>query len=174
LVVPIALADTVLRAGLAAKFGSKAIDKAKSASVEMYGYDFVGLMVKIVVYFTVAWFVEKYIWWSQQKPVNQVLMGLFGAIGGLPLFALSPTILKYFDNSEVNRGIKFWDIVKAGAVGLVAWEAFNYYKVQENLGGKVSPMTIGIFGLILSLLGFIAVPDILKKLQEKQILSTGV
>ena len=172
MVLPFAIpmAATVVRAGLAAKLGSKAIDKAKSTSVELYGYDFVGLIIKIIIYFTVGWFVEKYVWWSQQKPVNQLLAGIFGALGGLPLFALSPTILKYFDNSEVNRGIKFWDIVKAGAVGLVLWEAMNYYKTQENLGGKASPMTIGVFGLILALLGFIAIPDILKKLQENQIL----
>lgn len=165
---------SVIPAAMAIKLGSKGIDKAKNTSIELYGYDFVGLMMKIVVYFIVAYFVEKYIWWTQQKPVNQLLSGIFSAIGGLPLFALTPTILKYFDSSEVNRGIKFWDIVKAGAVGLVAWEAYNYYKTQENLGGKVSPMTIGVFGLILSLLGFVAIPDILKKLQEKQILNTGV
>lgn len=169
--VPVALAGQLLKGGLAAKFSSDGIKKAKNASVEMYGYDFVGLMLKLTVFFIVAWFVEKYIWWSQQKPVNQILSGIFGALGGLPLFALSPTILKYFDSAEVNRGIKFWDIVKAAAVGLVAWEAYNYYKTQENLGGKVSPMTIGVFGLILSLLGFIAIPDILKKLQENQIMN---
>jgi len=159
---------------LMSKFGSEGIKKAKNASIELYGYDFIGLMVKLAVYFVVAYFVEKYIWWTQQKPVNQLLAGIFGALGGLPLFALSPSILKYFDSSEVNRGLKFWDLVKAGAVGLVAWEAYNYYKTQENLGGKVSPMTIGVFGLILSLLGFVAIPDILKKLQEKQVLNTGV
>ena len=165
---------SVIPAAMALKLGNEGIKKAKNQSIELYGYDFVGLMMKLVVYFIVAYFVEKYIWWTQQKPVNQILAGIFSALGGLPLFALTPTILKYFDNSEVNRGIKFWDIVKAGAVGLVAWEAYNYYKTQENLGGKVSPMTIGIFGLILSLLGFVAIPDILKKLQEKQILNTGV
>ena len=165
---------SVIPAAMALKIGSKGIDKAKNASVELYGYDFVGLMIKIIVYFTVAWFVEKYVWWIQQKPINQLVSMIFGAIGGLPLFALSTNLLKYFDSSEVNRGIKFWDIVKAGAVGLVAWEAYNYYKTQENLGGKVSPMTIGVFGLILSLLGFVAIPDILKKLQEKNILNVGV
>lgn len=165
---------SVIPAAMAIKLGNKSIDKAKSTSIELYGYDFIGLMMKLVVYFIVAYFVEKYIWWTQQKPVNQILAGIFTALGGLPLFALSPTILKYFDSSEVNRGIKFWDIVKAGAVGLVAWEAYNYYRTQENLGGKVSPMTIGVFGLILSLLGFVAIPDILKKLQEKNILNVGV
>ena len=128
------------------------------------------MIIKIFVYFTIAWFVEKYVWWTQQKPINQFAQMLFGAIGGLPLFALSTQFTKYFDNSEVNRGVKFWDIVKAGAVGLVLWEAMNYYKTQENLGGKASPMTIGVFGLILALLGFIAIPDILKKLQERQII----
>ena len=170
----IPLAATVVRAGLAAKLGSKAIDKAKNTSVELYGYDFVGLMIKLVVYFVVAYFVEKYIWWASQKPVNQVLAGIFGAIGGLPLFAASPAIIKYFDSSEVNRGIKFWDIVKVGAVGLVLWEAMNYHSAQEKLGGKVSPMTIGVFGLILSLLGFMAIPDVLKKLQEHNIINSGV
>ena len=166
----IPLAATVVRAGLAAKLGGKAVDKAKSVSVELYGYDFVGLIIKLMVYFIVAYFVEKYIWWVQQKPVNQILAGIFTALGGITVFPLSQQILKYFDNSEVNRGIKFWDIVKAGAVGLVLWEAMNYHKTQENLGGKVSPMTIGVFGLILALLGFMAIPDILKKLQERQII----
>ena len=169
---PIALAG--MRAGVAAKIGSEGYKKAKNQSIELYGYDFVGLVMKLAIYFVVAYFIEKYIWWTQQKPINQILSGLFGGLGGLPLFVISNTFLKYFDNSEVNRGIKFWDIVKAGAVGLVAWEAYNYYKAQESLGGKISPMTIGVFGLILALLGFVAIPDIIKKIQEKQILNLGV
>ena len=164
------------RAGIGAFAISKGVKKAKSISVEMYGYDFVGLIMKLLVYFVVAYFVEKYIWWSQLKPINQILAGIFGAIGGLPLFALSPTILKFFDNAEVNRGVKFWDIIKGGAVALVAWEAWNYHKNQEMMGGKASPMTLGIFALIGGLLGFMAVPDLLKKVQEMAVLNqpTGV
>lgn len=170
MVVPIALAGTLLKTGIASKLGSIGIQKAKNASIELYGYDFVGLLTKLVIYFIVAYFIEKYIYFTQQKPINSFLSGIFGAIGGLPLFAISATVLKYFDSSQVNSGIKFWDIVKGGAIALVIWEMWNFYNGQKILGGKASPMTLGLFGLIISLLAFITIPDVLKKVQEKNIL----
>lgn len=64
------------------------------------------------------------------------------------------------------QGIKFWDLVKFIAIVLVGWEAIRYWQANEALGGKASPLTLGIFAVILSLLALTTIPELLQRLKD--------
>lgn len=150
-----------------AALAGKAIIKTKKLLEDQLGYDFFGLVIKIVVFFVAAWVLEQYVRWSGGDS-NVKLATTFGAIGGVPLFALSQWLLDLFRPKEIVQGWKYWDIVKITATLLVSWEAYNYYESRQSLNMKPSPFTIGVFGAIISILGIMAVPDLLKKIQELQ------
>lgn len=156
---------------------AKGKQDASNLSVEMYNYDFVGLFAKIIIFFGLAWIFEIYIKASiaarNVNPLN--LFGIAGMIAGFiyDKFVSDPPqnsiadneiILKLFSPEGYN-GFRYWDIVKGIGLLMVSFEAYNYYSSQEKAGGSSSPMTLGVFGLIIAFLGLNTVPSIIEKLK---------
>lgn len=162
------MSQFVLPAVEAAKLGIKSFQKTSKLSLELFKYDFFGLAIKLVVYFAFAWIINQYLRWINGD-TNTRLAVIFGALGGLPLFGLAQWLIDLLQPKEVKTGVKYWDIVKGVAFLLVAWEAYNYYESNQKTS---SPMTLGIFGLILALLGLSVVPDIITKLKESNVIKT--
>lgn len=141
---------------------SQALGTGKQISKEIFGYDFVGLMLKLFIFYAVAFIISKFF--------EAIILGQGAMITFLNLFGLKiptsdiiPDFIKgLFSNTGV-KGFKFWDIVKIISILLVTAEFFQYMNSQKNSGGKSSPMTMGLFTLIIIGLGLTTIPELIKR-----------
>jgi len=168
MVLPIALAGTILRGG--AGIGSKA---AKNISLELYGYDFVGLIIKLLVLFTISLVIS--------KVMEMIILtrGFFVSLANLIGFTIPsseqvPELLKklFVDGYQ---GLKFWDFIKILAILSVVAEYFSFSKATEQQGGKVAPMTTCVFAVITLGLTVITIPELMQKIKKMDFnLASGV
>ena len=63
------------------------------------------------------------------------------------------------------KGFKFWDIIKIVSILLVVAEFMRYVNTNKALGAKSSPMTIGIFTLIIVALGLTTIPELIQRVK---------
>lgn len=138
----------------------QAVGQARQFATEQFGYDFIGLGIKLLVYFAVTFLFAKF-----------MEMVIF-ASGGLVIIVnllgwkvpnkdqLPDSLKKLFDGGI--SGFKFWDLVKLIAILLVIAEFIRYV----NLPQKSSPMTIGIFIAIVSLLSVTTFPELIKRIKN--------
>jgi len=173
MVLPIALAGTVLRAGMASKIGSESLKKAKNISLELYGYDFIGLITKLLILFTISLVIAKI--------MEMIILsrGFFVSLANLIGFKIPsseqvPESLKklFVDGYQ---GLKFWDFIKILAILLVVAEYMSFSKGIEQSGGKVAPMTTGVFAVITLGLTVITIPELMQKIKKMDFnLASGV
>ena len=155
----------------------KGVDVARSALAKELGYDFFGLIVKIVVYFIVAWFLEGILKASLNLgDPTSLLHRILGSIGGIPIISLPQWVSDLITGkkfvppvipdqpSKLIDTINYWTIVKGVGMFLILLEAKNYYELNESQNRKPSPITLGIFALIMILFGFITFPDIVNRI----------
>jgi len=155
--------DTILKGVL------KARQEATGVSKELFGYDFIGLITKIVIFNVIAYlfakFMEAVILGTNFT--NSFVLGaarLFGVT--LPSKTTLPApIVELFETGYGEHKIKYWDFVKALTTALIVFEAVQYYRANKNLGGQVSPFTIGIFTLLVSAMTLVTVPEIMQRLK---------
>ena len=137
----------------------EAVGQAQGFLNEKFGYDFVGLFVKIIVYFVIAFIFAKF--------MEAVIFtrGLWVTLANLLGFSIPsseqvPDSMKKLFDGGIS-GFKFWDIVKIILVILVIAEFIRYV----NLPQKSSPMTIGIFVAIISMLALTTFPELIKRIK---------
>lgn len=148
----------------ATAIGSMTLDSGKQLSKEIFGYDFVGLLVKLFIFYAVAFVIAK---------VMEAIIfsrGVFTTLANLLGFQIPnseqlPTSLINLFGEQGFHGFKFWDIVKMISILMVTAEFFQYLNTQKSLGGKPSPMTMGIFTLIIISLGLVTIPELLKRIK---------
>ena len=140
--------------------------KSGKLSTELFGYDFVGLTVKIIVFFGVAILIDKirFAITGASTIINPIL-GAFGF--SLPKESDIPKTFNALFSEEGFQGIKYWDIIKFVAIGVVVMEMISYIKSQKKLGGEASPITLAVFGLIIFGLSIFTVPELLQRLQSR-------
>ena len=139
---------------------TSAVETGQQLSKEQFGYDFVGLGIKLFIYFTVALLFAKFMEGVLfAKGIFISLANLFGA--NLPSDQDIPDSLKKLFNGGIG-GFKFWDIVKIVAVLLVITEMIRYIHLTQ----KSSPMTLGLFGLIITALILITIPELIARIRK--------
>ncbi len=135
------------------------IGQARQFVTEQFGYDFIGLGIKLLVYFAITFifakFMEAVVFTSGGFNVLANLLGF-----KIPQKDQIPDSLKKLFDGGIS-GFKFWDIVKLIAIILVVAEFIRYV----NLPQKSSPMTIGIFIAIVSLLSITTFPELAKRIK---------
>lgn len=138
--------------------------KAAQQSVELFGYDFVGLIIKLFIYFVtalaIAKFMEAVIW---ARGFFVIAANLFGF--NIPTSEQVPQTIKDLFNGGVN-GIKYWDAIKVVAILILVVEFMRYVEVNQKNGGKPSPLTIGIFLLIGLGLSITTIPELLARFKK--------
>lgn len=132
---------------------------AQEFLTEKFGFDFVGLIIKLAIYFLVALVFAKFM------EAVIFLRGGFIAFANLfglkiPTAEMLPESLKKLFDGGVG-GFKYWDIVKLIAIILVIGEFIRYINIPQ----KSSPLTIGIFLLIISALAITTLPELAKRLK---------
>ena len=192
------------------------IKAGKQVSKEVFGYDFVGLLMKIVVFFAVSYLAEIFI--RGKIAVEEVLTGTIEKVeagkivgeGGVFLgsSSIAGMIFSYlyksttgqeynwidttpletstdsksnsksgfsnfWSNAKIKQlfseqgfhGLNYWSVIKIIVILLVIAEFSQYLKMNKNLGGKSSSFTIGIFTLIIVVLGLTTVPELVKRIK---------
>jgi hypothetical protein len=139
------------------------LQAGKQVSKEIFGYDFVGLIVKLFVFYAVAFvfakFMEGVIYARGAFTIIANTLGF-----SIPSNEQLPQSLKDLFGEGV-KGFKFWDIIKIVSILLVTAEFFRYVNTNKALGAKTSPMTIGIFTLMILALGLTTVPELIQRVK---------
>ena len=146
------------------------IQAGKQVSKEIFGYDFVGLIIKLFVFYAVAFLFAKFM--EAVIFGQNTFVGIYNFVAGLnsqgltkiPNKDLFPQSLKDLFGEGV-KGFKFWDIIKIVSILLVVAEFMRYVNTNKALGAKSSPMTIGIFTLIIVALGLTTVPELIQRVK---------
>ena len=157
------IGQAAAKGNIAGMVTKQAVSTAQKSSVELFGYDFTGLVVKLVVYFGLALIFSK------------IMEGIILARGGFVQFAnllginipqseQMPDSLKKLFDGGIN-GFKFWDIIKVIAILLVIMEYLRYSQSIKNLNAKVSPMTSGVFILLIVIMGITTIPELHKRIK---------
>ena len=141
---------------------SEGIKAGKQISNEIFGYDFVGLMIKLFIFYSIAFVFAKFM------EAVIFLRGGFKIIANtlgfnIPNADQLPQSLKDLFGDTGLKGFRFWDIIKIISILLVTAEFFRYVNTNKKLGAKSSPMTIGIFTLIILTLGIATIPELIKR-----------
>ncbi len=147
-------------AGIGAREGLKTASKS---SVELFGYNFVNLILGLFVYFFVAFIIAKYF------EAVIASKGFISAIAGFFGFNLSfpqnDIIAKLFGGGYGDQKIVYWDFIKGLAVVIVVIEWQRFDAIQKANNGQTSALTHGVFSLIVSLLTIITVPKFIEQLK---------
>ena len=159
---------------IAGAIGRQTAKESGKFSVEQFTFDFPGLFIKLFVFFTVAY--------SINKIMEAIILGENFLFGLLKFFGIAtpPTLPENIVNfwtdgfSTGSITVKFWDIVKALALILVVYEWYNWYNSEKRKVNTPSPMTHGVFALIVSSLGLITFPEIWQRLKEIRALNQDI
>src|SRR5574341_2066521 len=117
----------VILAGQAARTGFK---QAQIGSKEIFGYDFVGLAVKVLFFQLVALLIAKFI--ETVAGGNTVIKGIALLLGyKVPNFLPQP-LLDFFTNGW--NGVRYWDVIKGITIAIVLMEYNNYRTQTRQLG----------------------------------------
>jgi len=170
------------------------IKAGKAISKEVFGFDFVGLIIKLVVFFAIGYLSEIFI--KSKIAIDNIIRnpdtpmavatGFFGISGIVfnylyntfktekedPVKA-DPVSSDFWNNEKIKQlfsengfhGFNYWSIIKIIAVLLVVSEFTRYLKTNKDLGGKASPFTVGIFTILIIALGLTTVPDLIKRIK---------
>ena len=140
------------------------IQTGKQVSKEIFGYDFVGLILKLVVFYGVALIIAKVM--EAIIFARGAFVILANTLGyNIPNADQLPQSFKDLFGEQGVKGFKFWDIIKIVSILLVTAEFMRYVNTNKALGAKSSPMTIGIFTLIIVALGLTTVPELIKRVK---------
>ena len=143
---------------------STGLQAGKQVSKEIFGYDFVGLIVKLVVFYGVALVIAKVM--EAIIFARGAFVILANTLGyNIPSADQLPQSLKDLFGEQGVKGFKFWDIIKIVSILLVVAEFMRYVNTNKALGAKSSPMTIGIFTLIIVALGLTTIPELIQRVK---------
>ena len=140
------------------------IQAGKAVSKEIFGYDFVGLILKLVVFYGVALIIAKVM--EAIIFARGAFVILANTLGyNVPSADQLPQSFKDLFSETGVKGFSFWDIIKIVSILLVTAEFFRYVNTNKALGAKASPMTIGIFTLMILALGLTTIPELIQRVK---------
>ena len=126
----------------------------------------------IVVFFIVSYIIAKV--FECIIFGNNVFIALAKLVG-INVPDTLPENLVNFWKDGIN-GFRYWDIVKALATLLVLAEWFQWYNTEKAKDPKniPSPLTNGVFFVIVSGLALITFPELFQRLKEIRTMTQGV
>ena len=160
-------AQTVIIAASAAK---RAKEKGSEISVDLFKYDFVNLITKLVIFFVFSYVIAKIF---EAIIFGQGLVVSFAALFGLKLPQSLPEPLVNFFQEGI-KGFRYWDFIKVLAIMLVIMELTNWFEQQKKLGIKPSPMTLGVFTVLIGGMTLITFPELIQRVKEIRSMSANL
>ena len=159
-----------MSAVLVAQGALKGKQVASQISQQTFQFDFVNPIVKLVIFFTFSYAIAKIfeaIIFGQNTLIQFV--ALFGI--NLPQ-SLPEPIVQFFQ--EGIKGFRYWDFIKVFAILLVIMEAMNWFNDMKRAGKIPSPITQGVFAVLIGGLILITVPEAVQRFKEIRNMSKGI
>lgn len=153
-------------AKVAELFAKGALKTASKQSIELFGYNFVNLMLMLAIYYLLAFFIAKY--FEAILFGKGIINDILSFIGVLPVFPENQFIVKLFSTGFGDQKIVYWDLIKSLSIVLVTIEWYKFNETQKALGGETSYLTHGVFAMIVSLLTIITIPKLFSTIKSLQ------
>ncbi len=162
------IAGQVARAGF--EVGRQGFKASQKLSSDAFTFDFPALIVKLTVFYLIAYAVSKIF---EAIIFGQNTLFAFARLFGVNLPSTLPEPLVNFFQEGI-KGVKYWDIVKVISILLVVMEWNNWNQTQKALRINPSPMTQGVFFVIISALILITVPELFQRFKELRAMNTTI
>ena len=154
-------------APIAARLGKEGIKKGKEYSVSEYGYDFIGLITRIFIFFAIGYLIDLYF---KASIAGGTILNTIASTLGLSLPTTMPDWLRQLFQ-EGYHGVSFWKIIQVIAILIVVMEYVQYDRTLKERGEKPNASTIGLFVLLGGALTIATVPQVVQMVKERQIIT---
>jgi len=154
----------IIPASMLAQQGTK---QARKASTQYLGFDFIPLISSLLVFYSIAFVIAKFM------QASQLATGGFSALANLFGFSVPsqnemPNVWTKLFSETGYQGFKFWDIINVLSVLIIIATAINFQNTTEANGNKVQPITWAIFSLLAGFIILTGVSKLVVKLQERK------
>ena len=154
-------------APLAIATGMKALSQSRQFSVSVMGYDFLGLLSRLAVFYLAAFIVNSYFMATIK---GGIWLNSIGSLFGMKFPETLPEwVTQLFTTGY--KGISFWQIIQIISVLLAVMEYFQYEKMLELKGETANASTIAVFSIIAISLSLITFPTMIQKFKEMKIIN---
>jgi len=145
----------------------RGLKASREYSVSVLGYDFLGLISRLAIFFLTGFLINSYFQATIQGGIwLNSLAGFFGL--NFPT-TLPEWVTKLFTTGFHN--ITFWQIVQTIAVLIVVVEYMQYDRMLKQTDQKPNVTTTAVFTMIGLGLSLITFPQIIQKVKEMRILN---
>jgi len=145
----------------------RGLKASREYSVSVLGYDFIGLISRLAIFFLTGFLINSYFQATIQGGIwLNSLAGFFGL--NFPT-TLPEWVTKLFTTGFHN--ITFWQIVQVIAVLIVVVEYMQYDRMLKQTNEKPNVTTTAVFAMIGLGLSLITFPQIIQKVKEMRILN---
>jgi len=145
----------------------RGLKASREYSVSVLGYDFVGLISRLAIFFLTGFLINSYFQATIQGGIwLNSLAGFFGL--NFPT-TLPEWVTKLFTTGLKN--ITFWQIVQTIAVLIVVVEYMQYDRMLKQTDQKPNVTTTAVFAMIGLGLSLITFPQIIQKVKEMRIIN---
>jgi len=145
----------------------RGLKASREYSVSVLGYDFIGLISRLAIFFLTGFLINSYFQATIQGGIwLNSLAGFFGL--NFPT-TLPEWVTKLFTTGFHN--ITFWQIVQVIAVLIVVVEYMQYDRMLKQTNEKPNITTGAVFAMIGLGLSLITFPQIVQKIQEMRVIN---
>jgi len=145
----------------------RGLKASREYSVSVLGYDFVGLISRLAIFFLTGFLINSYFQATIQGGIwLNSLAGFFGL--NFPT-TLPEWVTKLFTTGFHN--ITFWQIVQTIAVLIVVVEYMQYDRMLKQTDQKPNVTTTAVFAMIGIGLSLVTFPQIIQKVKEMRIIN---
>jgi len=145
----------------------RGLKASREYSVSVLGYDFIGLISRLAIFFITGFLINAYFQATIQGGIW--LNSLAGFFGVKFPDTLPDWTVKLFTTGLHN--ITFWQIVQIISVLIIVVEYMQYDRMLKEKGEKPNVTTGAVFAMIGLGLSLITFPQIVQKFKEMRILS---
>ena len=145
----------------------RGLKASREYSVSVLGYDFIGLISRLAIFFITGFLINSYFQATIQGGIwLNSLAGFFGVT--------FPTTLPEWTTKLFTTGfhnITFWQIVQTIAVLIVIVEYMQYDRMLKDNAEKPNVTTGAVFAMIGLGLSLITFPQIVQKFKEMRVIN---
>ena len=145
----------------------RGLKASREYSVSVLGYDFIGLISRLAIFFLTGFLINSYFQATIQGGIwLNSLAGFFGLN--------FPTTIPEWTTKLFTTGfhnITFWQIVQTIAVLIVVVEYMQYDRMLKEKQEKPNVTTTAVFAMIGLGLSLITFPQIIQKVKEMRIIN---
>jgi len=145
----------------------RGLKASREYSVSVLGYDFIGLISRLTIFFITGFLINAYFQASIQGGIwLNSLAGFFGV--SFPT-TLPDWTIKLFTTGFHN--ITFWQIVQTISVLIIVMEYMQYDRMLKEKDQKPNATSSAVFLMIALGLSLVTFPQIVQKIKERRILN---